>query len=461
MPRNLVSMPTELLDAVVEHVDDGQICQLRLTCHSLLNLVHRKFRSMFNIRQTDLSIVSLKRLHDISSRPYLASSVRNLTITAVTYDHAFLSQLSVDEPVNPLPIQLTADERTQVIREKNALYYEHDVHYSCLNPNRTVAILQAVFYHLNALETLNLETAVYKMAGRRLPAYTCTDWPDAWYSAVFAYRITMLALSRSSTPLQTFNVYGGHWSGSLSMTDLTQSIAVLSTPELKSTFEGLKTLSLCTSAQNLADHDSNSPLQTIPGIDTTGTANFLKLCPHLEELDLHFYILHDGAINATNGILKDIIHRIQLPRLRCLKLRGTELRGDTLLRFLRRFSSIKEIHLHDIELIWATWQPIFEYCCDYSSNVEILTVRGLTESSMRRENDQVFFGDEAARSLLTFTGEEFKEGLKYRLVPDPWRWPEPDVRRSEYGPPLGKDVRTEGYWRQWWDMGNASACGRA
>lgn len=87
----LSRLPAVPLDLVLENLDLASIKNLRLTSRWLSdNCLGPRFKSFLREPTTDLSRSSLDNLDALVSHPYLRSTVKSITIMALTYNTSAL-----------------------------------------------------------------------------------------------------------------------------------------------------------------------------------------------------------------------------------------------------------------------------------------------------------------------------------------------------------------------------------
>lgn len=413
--NNLLGLPGELFETVAQYLADEHISWLRLTCKRLQEMVHHRFRPRFNDRQTDLSTNSLQRLVDISSDPDLGSAIRRLTIIAVTFDKKYLADLVQRETLQHgfiVERDLTEEEIAQAKWEHSVLIQRQSEQASNEDPDLDVMMMTIIFSQLVTLENLTLETAVYKMAAKRLQVYTCTNDLQPWRRALYVYELVMSALAQSDLRMRELNLYGGHWGGSVPIANITGSFDNLTKGNgLQETFKGLTRLSICISPQPLPLSTSTENIRgNISQEDYAGTARLLQLCPDLVRLELHVFQLHQPLMDSDH-LLEHISASAQLPRLSRCTLRGMKLREDTLLRFLPAFPSIQNLDLRNIVLEDGSWRKIFDYISSEESAVGDLSVQSLAEAR------RLQFSDLGPNELFSLHAKELKDGIAYTHFP--------------------------------------------
>lgn len=439
---SLLGLPTELFENVAGYLEDEQVSCLRLTCKRLQVKVHRRFRPRFSDRRTDLSTNSLQRLIDISNHPDLGTAVRNLSIIAVTYDTKYLSDLiqrSKRQHELAVNLDLTDEGLAQAEWEHSVLIQRQSEQASSEDPDLDLMMITIAFAQLQSLERLTLETAVYKMADKRLQVYTCTNEFQPWRRALYVYELVMSALAQSQLAMQQFNVFGGHWCGSVPTANLTGSLTQLRSNALRHTFRGLNKLSLCISPQALPQASIASVSFTIFQEDYAGTARLLQLCPEMIELELYIYQLH-GSVMDSDHLLQHISTSVQLPRLSSCTLKGMRLREDTMIQFLHTFPSIQTLDICNVCLVHGSWRKILDYISSEKSAIDNLSVQRLTDQK------PIKFSTLRPDEVFSVHGKELKDGLEYSYFFTDgyfqWRRHSNNQLRLEYGPPIGVSGRT-------------------
>ncbi|KAI5460961.1 hypothetical protein BGZ63DRAFT_358404 [Mariannaea sp. PMI_226] len=182
----------------------------------------------------------------------------------------------------------------------------------------------------------------------------------------------------------------------------------------------------------------------------TGIAKLLRLCPHLEYLDLHYFHMYNRKINVhtefdSERILRNVVELDKLPRLMECKLRGITANGEDLLRFLTRTRPC-HLSLETIHLSRGTFGPIIEYCRSEEADMKELLLDSLYEPAESGRNNIIHFtglqgslraGPGASEKILR-DRDTMRQSIPFfssrpAFVTAPWKSARTTRQRLEYG----------------------------
>ena len=468
---SLLQLPHELFEIILGNLGYAEIGWLRLTCKTLQHRTHYRFRQQFCRRETDLSTNSLQRLINAISHEEFGSAIQDLTVVAATYDPAYLKDL-MDKDKHHAPYQfyprampqrgpnvtdLTPEQLAQAKWEYNLFSQsaaeqpsvkalERQLNSSSTsneasdtNPEESekaslaLTMLTIAFSQLGRLRTLSLESAVYKMAAMRLPAYKCTEWPQMWKKASSVFSAVMTTVAESQMQVQRLNIYGGQWGCSVPTFLVDDLVHKLRDQGLKEAFGGLKALALCVSVQVNYDNPHQYPAPTES--DYKGLSAFLSLCPDLRDLDLHVYKLRHQWDDGER-IFTEVSDNLKFSSLNRCTLRGLQLHQGDLMTFLRNSPNLQTLELRKLSLQERSWRPVFDYCSSSENTIDKVTLHLLYDPGF------LYFGTKSVLDLFTLEGEDLKRGIIYQIIP---REGESGFAalQVEYGPPEAVPLRLE------------------
>ena len=449
LSNSLCQLPPELFENVLEYLGDAEISWLRLTCKSLRDRTHHRFRNRFTCRQTDLSVTSLQRLIDISSHEEFGSAVKRVTIVAVLYDTAYLHELVDCDPPFPsgtsynlteTPNQprvryttpeilgikdLTESEVAQLRWEQSLLsQHEAEQHGPKVREVRTgygdghrpvggidVAgeeektrlcrtMLTIAFCQLGRLQSLVLEAAVYKVAAVRLAAFKCTDPKIMWRKASYVFRMVMTAMVECQMTVDQLGIYGGPWGCSVYDYMIHEVVSRWRDQAREKALAAVKALALCV---------SDFPATT-PGIDHhLSIAGFLALCPNVEKLEIHAYAIEVMAARFKD-VFESVAKEVRFPSLLNCTLKGLQLREIDLIRFLQNNSKLANLKLQNVTLKQGSWHDFFRCCSNREVELEMLNIQHLYIS----RHELLIFENEDENGVVSIPGEELKGGINFR-----------------------------------------------
>ncbi len=450
LASSLCQLPPELFENVLEYLGDTEISWLRLTCKSLRDRTHHRFRNRFTCRQTDLSTISLQRLIDISSHEQFGSAVKTVTIVAVLYDTAYLHELVDCEPPSPSETsynltetpdrprvgdstpdisgikELTESEVAQ-LRWEQSLLSQHEaeqhgpkvreVRTGCGDGHRHVGqidvageeeektrmcrtMLTVAFCQLGRLQSLILEAAVYKVAAVRLAAFKCTDPNIMWEKASYVFHLVLKAVAESQMTVDRLGIYGGPWGCSVCSCTIQEVVNCWRDQDRATTLAAVKALALCV---------SDPRRSVVPKIHHhLSLAGFLALFPNVEELELHAYTVGPGS-SKFHDVFESVTKDVRFPSLFTCTLKGWQLRETDLIRFLQNSSNLANLKLQDITLMQGSWHDFFRCCSNRVDKLEMLSIQRLY--TFRHE--RLHFQNEDENGVVRIPGEELKRGINF------------------------------------------------
>ena len=444
---SLCRLPLELFENILKYLGDNEISWLRLTCKNVRHRTLRRFRSRFTCRQTDLSVISLQRLIDITNHEQFGSAVKTVTVVAVLYDTAYLHELVEWQPPFPTvtgnnlsetsdrPRGLTQSELAQVRWEQSLLSrLEAEQHGPKVREARTgygyvyrpigridVAeeeektwlsrtMLIVALCQLGRLESLILEAAVYKVAAARLAAYKCTDPRVMWKKASYVFHEVMTAMAESQVTVDQLSVYGGPWGCSVSCDIIHEVVSFWTDEDREKTLDAVKSLSLCVSGWK-TNEESDYPAKKKAAPTEhrhRSLAGFLALCHNVEELEIQAYETgygHSGFRNAFESVAEEV----RFSNLRSCTLGGLQLREMDLIRFLQDNHRLDNLKLQSITLTQGSWHEFFRYCSNRVVELEMLIIQHLYVP-----HDEILLENEDENGVVRILGEDLERGINIR-----------------------------------------------
>jgi hypothetical protein len=151
--------------------------------------------------------------------------------------------------------------------------------------------------------------------------------------------------------------------------------------------EKLKCLSL-----SVSNHVADDPNGEAPGSFAGGKRHaedivrLLKLCPQLENLELHWYSLGGIKLNDAQKeerlFLGHIVQLEQVSQLRHCQLKGIYTNEITLLAFLKKAAGLSRLSMEQIILDTGKFSPLFNYLTNHVQHLEHLHLDDLWESRL-------------------------------------------------------------------------------
>jgi hypothetical protein len=95
-----------------------------------------------------------------------------------------------------------------------------------------------------------------------------------------------------------------------------------------------------------------------------GLAKISKLCSQLEELELHQYCIGAGLLSPADlhyeRMFRLAAEMVELPNLKRIELRGSDVRENDLLAFIQQ-TRVRRLSLYKVFLLSGTFESIFVY----------------------------------------------------------------------------------------------------
>ena len=392
--RFIDSLAPELIEMIMEDVDLGSIRSIRLTCKSVCRCTYRFFCKFFKTLHTDLTLISLERLHLITSHPILGSVVQSLTVLAIVYDTSKLDcrlrnmprcivrqngkLIFTDEP-------RASPEVEEMRQGLDELRSELEKQTQIVANRSDIQLLTAALSSLRGLATLSMEATVVQKPGTYIATESTHNWRPVWIRATQVYRTVTLAVARSGIAIDSVHFYKTSLRCSVPLSDIYAHMSALEEMDFAQTAQRIRSISLSISTQAKMDQHRIAQAQAIlsrePELDAdskdsrtakaqekyASIAQLLKPMLDLESLDLHLYKIRTAGLDYYAQLFTSIANDVALPSLRHCSFRGLQCTEKSLLRFLNTHDAIETLELHAINLTSGSWGPVFAYLCTMSA----------------------------------------------------------------------------------------------
>lgn len=447
-------LPNEVLDLLLFHLDLTSVKRLRLTSATMAKRCEAPgFKRFFASKEIDLTEKSLTGILDLAIHPVFGPAVRNMTLVAVYYDPSRWAWAYRDSTRNSQTHKTSVAHQDLTQLGKMIQSRGNQTQWLI---EEAVQTLTEVFKRLGSLHSLTLDTRTHQHPGTDIPTRQLPegmDWHGLWHEAGRALNIVTKAMAKSRVRIATVSIMDGKAafpvSGKVQSRTLHDLAAFLSQRDFAPSANAIRHLTLafstCTPTPNHAVQLDCSisddilvcrPLSAHSArardpLNFPGVADFLKLTPNLESLDLRMYNTLDGPPYPYYKVFVAIAAGVRLPNLKRLVLRGIWTSEGALLRFLRCHPTIEELDLRDIHITGATWDKTLTRF-SRMRHLEKLHLENLWSSSERLLNlepEDARFDDglrgpghsfPARRGTMVHTRdigmEEVKAGLEFKQL---------------------------------------------
>lgn len=379
-------LPNEVLDLLLFHLDLASAKNLRLTSTSMAKRCEAPgFKRFFTNKEIELTEEGLRGIWALIIHPVFGPAVRNLTVVAVCYDASRWAWAYRQATRNGLtPKTSTALGAHQNLAQLGKMLQLRGNLKEWLVDEAAQSLTQ-IFKKLGSLSSLTLDTRTYQHPGSDVPSLHLpegVDWHAIWYEATRALKLVTKAMVKSRVAIETFSIFDGTAaspvSGKVQAKALHKLAEYLNERDFVPSANAIRNLTLAFSTRtpkprqtqlDAADDDDNLVCRPLPShssrardpLNFPGVADFLKLTPNLESLDLRMYNTLDGSPHGYAKIFVAIAAGVRLRNLKRLVLRGIWTSEDALLRFLRCHPNIEALDLRDVHLVGANWEKTLSH----------------------------------------------------------------------------------------------------
>lgn len=426
--KMLNNLPIEIVEMIVQLLELHDICNLRLSGRSIADLASQGYFQIFFLeKKLTLPPQQVEKLKTTVHCSQLVPLLRDLELTFryVYYKHG------------------EDENQTAQSEELSSLVDLFETLRSALPEGR-----------LSTLRLSMSQGVISKRKGRTPDR----PWsPRHLVEAVTNFNI-MLALQRTCLPIGRLDIFtrGRRCSLVLDAIGRIPDLHLLS-PSLLC----LKSLSikLCRpldpKALEFSPRTTANRLLTVRS-SIAAFGNLLSLMPALEELDLHWYNLHDTydedqevADSEAQRFFDQVSETLCSSPLKSITLRGVHVAQQPLVAFLQATSAM-DLDLRDVHLHEGDYQPIFGELFHAQSCFERVHLEDLWEETP--DGEKLLHFDTAGESKVSYLhdafgpselirqGHDVQTPLRYKLAgsralgsPGARSWRQ--RRLAEYGPP--------------------------
>jgi len=235
------------------------------------------------------------------------------------------------------------------------------------------------------LQSLVLRVEGQDMIGNFVTCENIRDWKLAWQTAALTFEITSRALAASALPVEQLDIFHSVNRCSLPCDKVAP---ILDSIDLSKPLEKLKSLSLSLSLPVTEDGASGSESLASAKRHANAIGQFLKLCPQLEKLELHWYqiVPRIGVPSLNEARIEEqrfFTHVVELgsfTQLRSCKLDGIKTDNTTLLAFVQKASELSNLYMEEVHLLSGKFGPVFDFITSKLEHLEYLHLDDLYES---------------------------------------------------------------------------------
>ncbi|RAO73584.1 uncharacterized protein BHQ10_009596 [Talaromyces amestolkiae] len=415
--RAFDELPVEILDTVAAFLELGDIRNLRLVSQTIAAKSGRgTFKRYFEKKTINWeSATELQSFVQMTQPQRMGCFLKSLTIrgTAPTPSHTFAEEIA-----------LLTEALTKL--RHNSVY--------------------------GGLQFLVLTVQGQKIL-RNAHMEAFTNWESVWQTACKTLEISSQALADSGLSVQKLDIFG---SVDLCSLACNKMALLLECVGLSKTLFSLKSLSLSLShhivenVQSSQDEVHEVNLATGQGY-VDDIKHLLKLCPHLESLELHWFNLRTYRLGGAELEEQRFFSKIaqlgnHFSNLQHCRLEGIYTEGIAILAFFQQTTQLGSLTMRNLNLKSGTFGPIFDFLTNHLPHLAYLHLESLSEAN------RICFDDPGKAWLpstcrtngsneLTRTGADCQRAIGYRFFKgsvkgsvDAAKW-----RRRQtllYGPPV-------------------------
>ncbi|CZR64768.1 uncharacterized protein PAC_14667 [Phialocephala subalpina] len=352
---SLSSIAPEVMECIVTLLDLPDISSLRLVARDVCEKASTDmFKSHFRRKRVKLTPEQLQRAISVTQQHRYGCLLEHLTLVGIP---SFLSQ----------------DLQTTAYQQNIARLLRQALETICLNSAR--GCLPAICLIIDGAgkgDSLHLK-----------------NWDkrwSIWEAAAECFEMTMLAIGSSQLSIEVLDIFDSVKRCSLACDQVSPILAKIN---LADSLRNLKQLSM-----SLSFHERRRPEPEHMESTAFGTENvaaicrFLQLCPHLEDLKLHFYGTYSiscaggltHALRAELLFFNQVSESCQFPCLGRLSLNGIYTSEAALLSFLRQ-AQLRSLDMNEIHL-QGTYRPIFDHLVEHMNQLEYVHLNDLFEANL-------------------------------------------------------------------------------
>jgi len=363
---SLDTLPVELLAIIAAMCAFEDACNLRLTSRAMEAGSHAGFKEHIACKKIDCtSDEQVRDLEHFTQPGYLGCYLKDLIV------------LGIVESV-----------RTRIISQASIL---------SLSQASVISLTQAfnnlrLNAPLKSLRSLDLRIRIAGPHGKGQVVTTrrLDDWRLVWYAAARLFEVVMGALTESLLPVNKLNIFG---SVNLCSLASDQIGLLLDCKDLSVSLAHLKELRLSVSdrVDQLAEAEAADVSDMLGGRlpnPTVDVTRLLKLCPQLENLDLHWMQLNGPYKDRSHvqglSLLAEVVQLDPFPQLRKCRLIGIRTDEATVLAFLNKVPQLSHLELAHFKIKSGGIGPVLDYLTNQLPALAYLRLEDIGDPAMVR-----------------------------------------------------------------------------
>lgn len=366
------------MDAIMWQLDLASVKNLRMTAKSVARDCQSPGFTRFIANKTiTLTEEGLNHIGDVAVHPVFGPCVRTIKLLVVFDDDSRWNWVYRKSRLN------LGSESSSTLVNENLKLGEELIHREQQQTNLTTWLheeapqrLTVLFRQLGSLDILSLDTRTYQVTDRpNVPVCAVPDgsnWFRLWDRCPSALKIVLDSMRKSGVAISSLSAFDGNESfpvsGKIQSAALRKMVdSMIQEHHPKPIALKVRNLTLAFSTftpkpvqadQLNMRSDANLICQPVAAGNTRaqhvqnypGVADFLKLFPDLESLDLRMYNTLKGAPWSYSAVFQNIADEVRLPKLNCLVLRGIWTLEDSLDSFLKKHKTIEVLDLREVHI---------------------------------------------------------------------------------------------------------------
>ncbi|KAI9699915.1 MAG: hypothetical protein M1820_006977 [Bogoriella megaspora] len=356
LPLNLLSLPTEIISNIADHLPTLDLINFRSTCSYFQELSLRTFGTRcFSSRQFMIFQVSLDALQGISESDRLRPYVQKLGIGIDSYEPLHRGNVYVHEV--GLESQLSTKSRDIQARYDEAYYELVDEQRYLRSFGTATHIIAKALSRFHNCKHISIVADGRGSWGRNILKHTTNRLPsckssigfskfETWASTV---GILLAAIASSGIELHTL-------SSNINLEECTEGIpfSCFDVPKRQLLQLALRTYRLRELSLMLTDYSDMDPDHEFDSVHHDLLVPFMVSMGDLERLSL-------GFLHTSNADLKIYaISKLSFPFLKYLKLEWIVIDWNPLLEFIEQQTALEHLDLTEIYLRDSKRSEIFE-----------------------------------------------------------------------------------------------------
>ncbi|KAI2813148.1 hypothetical protein CBS115989_9725 [Aspergillus niger] len=402
--RNVVTVFSELFEALLSYLDVDSIKTLRLTSGKIAKrCLGPQFLACIQQPVLDVSSENFRSLLALSRNPELSKKISSLTLLATIMDIPGLEKnvkdgyYIIERSHGPIFERVGVDySPEELCNAKKDLIWLKEQQEARERDSSSVLIglLRFAIEQFGELDAINLDSAVIRGREERR-SLKHKEWIPLWTRAADVFSWVTTALAQSKASVKRLDIYQSNRECGIQSGNIRDESLLYDRTELEISCKGLESLEMSISGDIQDALDYNKKLeeedeedededasregdgQTSPrkkactstehDLDETPKlpSFFLISAPALRKLELSFRRTaappDSEFMHKHNWIIDSIARETNFPLIESCTFAGFPARGESILLFLERHPSLQSLKIHECHLSSGSWTPIFAH----------------------------------------------------------------------------------------------------